>query len=94
MLVKRNSLKEKEKIKDLIESDPELKKAHELFQKEMDFKQQLINTRKSKGFTQKDISRLSGLSQQAVSRLERKNGGTLDSLLRYLSSMDMTLTIK
>ncbi len=92
--MERNSIEEKRKIKILTESNPELKKQHDLFLQEMKFKQQLIEARKSKGLTQQDVSRMSGLSQQAVSRLERQNGGTLETLLKYLSSMSFSLSIK
>ncbi len=41
-----------------------------------------------------DISKLSGLSQQAVSRMENGTGGTLENIIRYLSSMGYSLSIK
>ena len=59
----------------------------------MEFKQALIDARKENNLTQKDISELTGMSQQAVSRLERKGGGTIETLLRYLQSIGYTLTI-
>ena len=49
--------------------------------------------KKENNLTQKDISKLTGMSQQAVSRLERKGGGTIETLLRYLQSIGYTLTI-
>ena len=67
---------------------------HKLFQAEMQFKQELINKRKAYSLTQKDISERSGLSQQAISRLEKGNGGTIETIIKYLSAMGCSLTLK
>ena len=94
MLVKSDGKKENEIIEQIIENDTELMRQHELFKAEMAFKQELINARKMNSLTQKDISKLSGLSQQAVSRMENGTGGTLETIIRYLSSMGYSLSIK
>ena len=94
MLVKSNPKCEEEKVEELIDSSIELQRQHEVFQAEMAFKQELINARKAKDFTQKDISKLTGLSQQAVSRMEKGRGGTIETIIRYLNSMGYTLSIK
>ncbi len=60
----------------------------------MAFKQELIEARKAASFTQQDISRITGLSQQAVSRMEKGAGGTLETAIRYLNSMGYSLGIK
>ena len=93
MFIQSNPDKEKKIIEELIASDEELRKQHELFLAEMEFKQALIDARKENNLTQKDISKLTGMSQQSVSRLERKGGGTIETLLRYLQSIGYTLTI-
>lgn len=93
MFVKSDSQIEERIVEELVASDEELRRQHELFQAEMAFKQQLINARHAKELTQKDVSRLSGLSQQAVSRVEKQAGGTIETLLRYLNSMGYTLSI-
>ena len=69
-------------------------KKHELFEAEMAFKQELINARKAESLTQKDISRMTGLSQQAVSRMEKGASGTIETIIRYLNSIGYTLSIK
>lgn len=94
MLVKSNPEEEKKIIEDLISSNEELRKQYELFQEEMRFKQILIDARKAKEFTQKEVSKRSGLSQQAVSRLEKGHGGTIDTVIKYLYAMGLTLTVK
>lgn len=94
MLVKSDSQKEKKIVEKLISSDDELMKQHELFQAEMAFKQEIINARKSLRLTQKDVSRMTGLSQQAVSRMENGKSGTIETIIKYLNSIGYTLTIK
>ena len=94
MLIKSNSEEEKKIIEGIIDSDEELRKQHELFVEEMRFKQALIDARKSKELTQKEVSKPSGLSQQAVSRLEKGHGGTIDTVIKYLYAMGLTLTVK
>lgn len=93
MLVKSDSIKEARIIEELI-TDDELRKQHEVFEAEMAFKQELINARKSESLTQKDISRMTGLSQQAVSRMEKGASGTIETIIRYLNSIGYSLSIK
>lgn len=94
MLIPRNDIKEDAEIESLISSDENLRRQHELFLAEMAFKQSLIDARKNFPLSQKELSAKSGLSQQAVSRLEKKGGGTIETLLRYLYSMGYTLSIQ
>ena len=93
MLVKSDAAKEAMEIEGLI-TDDELRKQHELFEAEMAFKQELINARKAESLTQKDISRMTGLSQQAISRMEKGASGTIETIIRYLNSIGYTLSIK
>lgn len=94
MLVKSDGIKEKQIIDELIKDDEELRRQHEIFEAEMIFKQELIDARKEQSLTQKDISRMTGLSQQAVSRMEKGAGGTIDTIIRYLDSMGYSLAIR
>ncbi len=94
MLVKSSYEQEKEIVDEIISSDAELKKQHELFLTEMAFKQEMINARKAQALTQKDVSRLSGLSQQAISRIENGASGTIGTVIKYLDSIGYTLSIK
>ena len=94
MLVKSNGAEERKIINALVSEDEELRRQHEIFVAEMAFKQELINARQAEELTQKDISRRSGLSQQAVSRMEKGQGGTIETVLRYLVSMGYTLTLR
>ncbi len=93
MLVKSDGNSEKRIVEELISGDDTLRIQHEIFEAEMAFKQKLIDTRKSESLTQKDLSRMTGLSQQAVSRLEKSASGTIETVIRYLNSMGYTLSI-
>ena len=94
MLVKRDGERERKIINDITASDEKLKREHKLFVAEMAFKKEIINARKAASLTQKDISRMTGLSQQAVSRMEKGNSGTIETIIRYLNSIGYSLTIK
>ena len=94
MLEKRDSVKEKKIIEELITEDDELRRQHEIFKAERAFKQELIDARKAEALTQKDISRRTGLSQQAVSRMEKGASGTIETIIRYLHSMGYSLSIR
>lgn len=94
MLIKSDGKREEQIINGLISDDVELQRQHELFKAEMAFKQELINTRKSNSLTQNDVSKLSGLSQQAVSRMEKGTGGSLGTVIRYLNSFGYSLTVR
>ena len=93
MFIKSDKNKEQEIINELISSDESLKLQHELLEAEMKFKQTLIEARMAEQLTQNDVSSRSGLSQQAVSRLEKGKGATMDTIFKYLLSMGYTLSI-
>ena len=94
MLEKRDAKKEEKIIEELISGDESLRRQHELFEAEMAFKQELINARKSAALTQQEVSRITGLSQQAVSRMEKSASGTIGTIIRYLDSLGYSLTIR
>ena len=93
MLVVADIDAEKKELEELIAKNPECKAQYEAFRAEMDFKQKLIDARKAASMTQKDVSKASGLSQQAVSRLERGKGSTIETVIKYLGSMGYTLGV-
>jgi len=56
--------------------------------------EKLVETRKAKSMTQKELADLAGVSQQAISRLElEKNIPKMDTLIRLLDSLDLEITI-
>lgn len=59
-------------------------------------KMELSMIRKSKGISQKEMSKVSGLSTQCISDIENPNGGnpTLKSLVRYLECLGYEISFK
>ena len=94
MLAKSNPEEEARILQELIESDDSIKAEHERFKAEMDFKQQLIDLRKANALTQADLGKKAGMSQQAISRLEKINGATIETIIRYLAAMGYKLSIQ
>ena len=56
-------------------------------------KMELASLRKSKKLTQKELSKMSGLSPQCISDIESENSGnpTLKSIIRYLDCLGYEL---
>ena len=52
-------------------------------------KMELVELRKSKGLSQKEIAKISGLSVQCISDIENPNSGnpTLRSIIKYLECL-------
>lgn len=54
----------------------------------------IITARKSKGYTQRDLAKLSGVKQPAIARLESmKATPQIDTLLKILAPLGYTLSI-
>jgi len=66
----------KDEINKRLENDAELKKAYDCAQLEYEVLKQLVKMRKEMGFSQSDVAKKSGLTQQMVSRIE-----TVETLL-------------
>lgn len=57
--------------------------------------QTVIEARKSKGITQKELSELTGIAQGDISKLENGNGNpSIKTLQRLASAMNMSLKIE
>jgi len=62
----------KKTIKQKCETDPEFNRAYKQATADLDIITQIIKTRKEKGMTQKEVADKAGLTQQMVSRIERR----------------------
>ena len=62
-------------------------------QNELDLRNRLVQFRRSKNITQKEIEARSGMTQQAISRLEtsRDTIPNIKTLLRYADAIDCVL---
>jgi HTH-type transcriptional regulator/antitoxin HipB len=85
----------KEEINKRIEKDPELKAAYEQAQQEYEVVKQLVKARNEKGFSQSDVAKQSGLTQQMVSRIEIvDNSPTLRNFIRYADSLGLKIKLE
>lgn len=77
--------------------DPENRKQYELFNREYELKKALAEARRGQRLTQQELSEKTGLSQQAISRIENVNdmhGFTFPTLFRYLEGIGYELAIR
>lgn len=75
--------------------DPEIKAEYEAFEPEFAIIQAMIDARKLKGITQKELSERTGIAQGDISKLENGNGNpSIKTLQRLAAAMDMSLKIE
>ena len=92
--IKADLEKERDELNRLISEDEDARKAHQEFQARIALQQKLIQMRKAERMTQEDVAKASGLSQQAVSRIERGTGATISSLIKYLAGIGYSIELK
>ena len=92
--VKADLKREKEELNKLVAESKEARKAHEEFQARIALQQKLIEMRKAEKMTQSDVANAAGLSQQAVSRIEKGSGATIGSLIKYLMGIGYSIELK
>ncbi|MCG9969004.1 helix-turn-helix domain-containing protein [Pelotomaculum terephthalicicum JT] len=81
-------------IKEKSEKDPEFKEAFREASAELDLIAQIIKTRKAKGLTQKDVADKSGLTQQMVSRIEKREyPPNYKNLVKIANALDTKLEL-
>jgi len=85
----------KEEINQRLENDAELKKAYAYAQLEYEILKQLVKIRNEMGFSQKDVAKKSGLTQQMVSRIETVgNSPTLRNFIKYVDSLGLEIKLE
>lgn len=91
--VERNNKLEKEILKKDLK-DPKLYAEYLRFKQEFDIKMSLVKARKHSNVSQTELADRTGLSQQAVSRIETSYcNTTLDTLLKYSLALGYTIKI-
>jgi len=91
-----NPEEELKELNALLDSYPELRQKFEAEQKEFEFRLKLARVRKEKNFTQNNIKEATGLTQQAISRIEKgtnERSPTLKTLIRYVDALGYELTL-
>lgn len=91
---KANISKEKKELEQLIASSEDARKTYDDFQARINLQKELIAMRKAENLTQADVAKATGLSQQAVSRIEKGSGATINSLIKYLSGIGYGIQFK
>jgi len=86
--------KEKNELNNLVSEEESARKAYEEFQARIVLQQQLVQMRKAEHMTQSDVAHAAGLSQQAVSRIEKGAGATINSLIKYLTGIGYGIELK
>ena len=86
--------KEKNELNKLVSEDESTRKSYEEFQARIALQQQLVQMRKAEHMTQSDVAHAAGLSQQAVSRIEKGAGATINSLIKYLTGIGYGIELK
>jgi len=100
--VKVDAIAEAVELQEMFKDDPETKEtfrqyelAHRenarLEQEEAELRNRLINFRKQKNITQKELEAKTGLTQQAISRFETIGGGSIKTILKYAEGLDCQL---
>lgn len=75
--------------------DPEFKMEFESLEPEFAIIQAIIDARKLKGITQKELSERTGIAQGDISKIENGNANpSLKTLQRLAAAMDMSLKIE
>lgn len=91
--VERNSKKEKKIINRLLKN-PSIRKSHDQFEKEFYFRLALVEARKNSNLSQKDLAEITGLSQQAISRIETGySNTTFSNVFKYLCAIESDLKV-
>ena len=94
--VKSDPKKTKKELERLAQTDDGAR-AIRNFDLEVEFRGKLIEARKQAQLSQAEISKRSGLKQQAISRLEngyQDRSITLPTLLRYIDALGLSLSLQ
>lgn len=85
----------KKDLDNLLEENPKLKKNHIEFNKQYELRKQLLQIRKEKGLSQRDVANKSNLTQQMVSRIENlDNTPSLETFIKYANALDMEIKLE
>ena len=77
--VKADLEKEREELNKLVSENEEARRAYEEFQARIALQQQLVEMRKAEHMTQSDVANAAGISQQALTRIEKGASITISS---------------
>jgi len=93
--IQANVKEEEKRMQEMIDSDPNLAKFAEEWDREYEFRKKLVLARKEAGITQKELGAMSGLDYRAISRAETSEdvSPSLKTLIKYTSALGYRLDI-
>ena len=90
---KRDSVFEHKKLKEILKDKKELAE-YRRWKQELKFRIDLVSARKKSSLSQKDLAKKTGLSQQAISRIETGySSTTIKNMLKYLNALGYTIKV-
>ena len=93
--VKRNAEAEEKRVIDILTESEDSRAAFAEYQAQYEFRKAMIQARKSENISQKQLSEMTGLTQQVISRIETGNtNATLETILKYLNGIGYGLSIR
>lgn len=87
---------EKKELDEAYKNNPKVKLAIDQFEAECNLRSELIKARKEKNLSQIQLQKLTGLTQQSISRIETNPeiSPSLKSLIRYVDAIGYELTLR
>jgi transcriptional regulator with XRE-family HTH domain len=78
-----------------LKKNPQLKEEYDALEPEYDIIQAMIDARKSRNMTQKELSEITGITQADISRIERgTRNPSLEMVKRLAKGMGMVLKLE
>lgn len=85
----------REEIEQKKKNDPEFAEAYEEVTREYELISEARRLRKEMGITQPEIAKLSGMTQQAISRIEQQgHSPTLGNFLKYIAAAGIEIKLE
>lgn len=99
---KVDPIAEAAELQEMFKNDPEAKEmfrqyelehreAAKIKQEEIELRNRLVEMRKQKNITQKELEVRTGMTQQAISRFEQGSGANFTTILKYAEGIDCRL---
>lgn len=87
---------EAREMEEILNNNPQAKEAYEQFEAECKLRRELAEARKQQDITQTELKDRSGLTQQAISRIEKDHeiSPSLKNLIKYVNAIGYELTLK
>ena len=95
MFVKADMDAERKKMQEMIDNDPEIAQFASELDAEFELREKMTQARREAGLTQKQLSMVSGLNRQAISRAESDSdiSPNLRTLVKYLNAIGYKLDV-